>query len=152
MLVVFQAVEQQQHHSLKARNYQLLTALGECRLHLAMRQCVLPIQLSSSMLALVVQLEVVYCTLDVRGYDDRNIRIGRPRRCGQDVDIQIQILALLESYTIFQSLLIRLHFFASELDVLEHLLQVLGKSTTTLGLQARQHATFRVGRSTPSHE
>lgn len=54
MIVLGEPIEQQEHDSLKARHHQLLTALVEICAHLAVRQSMLPLQLPTRVLRLVM--------------------------------------------------------------------------------------------------
>lgn len=117
-----------------------------------MRESVLPIQFPAAMLALVVQFEIVNRLLDICRDDDGDVRVCRPSSGTQDVDVEFDCFALGVALAFFESLLVGLHFFTGELDVLEHLFQIHRETAATLGLQSAQHAALGICACTAAHE
>ena len=117
-----------------------------------MRQSVFPIQLAAAVLALVVQFEIVNRLLDICRDDDGDVGVSWPRCSAEDVDVELDVLALGVTIAFFKSLLVGLHFLARELDVFEHLLQVHREAAAALGLQSAQHAALGVCARAAAHE
>ena len=78
MLIHGNAVEHQQDDSLEARDHHLFLAFGEIRPNLAMCKRVLPCELATDVLALVVDLEFVECRLDIDGDVDADVGVRWP--------------------------------------------------------------------------
>lgn len=152
VLPFWYCVEQQQNDGLEAGHDEFLGCLAESSTHLTVCQSMLPIQLPSAVLALVVQLEVINRLLDIRWDDDWNVRVCRPGGGTENVNVQLDSLALRVTVAILEPLLIRLHLFTSKFHILEHLFKILGEATSALSLESGQHATLCIRTGATSHE
>lgn len=110
---------------------QLLSTLGEPSTQLAMRQLVLPLELSACVFAVVEFLKVADRRCNVRWDSDRDVGIGRPGGGREYTDIQIHRWSRLAVTLLLQSI-VGSHLVARHFHVLEHGLEVVGEGCSTL--------------------
>ena len=126
-LAVGFGVEVQHHDSLEGGEDNLLISFGEDGLHLAVRQCMLPLEFPAGVLHPVVPLEIYRGFLNGMRDFDLDSWISRPGGCGEDIDVEVNDGA---AVCFIEHGLIGGILLASEFHVLEHLFEIVRETRT----------------------